>query len=85
LANVIAASEACGFTADVSVVEAFLDRHGFRLETMGDEHAFDDRLDAGIVSARAAVRKDRATFCKRAWEMFGPNGSKIPGALRREI
>jgi len=85
LANVVAANEECGFTADEGVSGAFLDRHGLRLETMAGELAFADRLNAALTSVRAAVLKDKTAFCERAWQMFGRDGSKIPGALRREI
>jgi hypothetical protein len=55
LANVVAATEECGFAADENVIEAFLDQHGLRLETMADELAFDDQLDAAIPNVQAAV------------------------------
>jgi hypothetical protein len=51
LANVVAANEECGFTADESVIGAFLDRHGLRLETMAGELAFADRLNAARLNA----------------------------------
>jgi hypothetical protein len=84
LAYVVAANEECGFMADESVIGAYLDRHGLRLESMAGELAFADRLNAATASIRAIVQRDKTTFCERAWEMFGPDGSKIPGAFRGE-
>jgi hypothetical protein len=85
LAYVVAANEECDFTADESVVTVYLKGEGLDLGVMGGDPTFADHIDAAMAEARGAVQKDKTTFCARTWEMFGRDGSKIPGALRREI
>jgi hypothetical protein len=85
LAHLVAASEECDFAADEQVIDAYARRQGLDLETIGADPSLADPIEAALDEAREAAQQDQPTFCQRAWEMFGKDGQRIPGALRQSV